>query len=780
MRKRFSPASVLAIVLGVVVFWLSYAANRVNDSYVVGDLCELAGTLLILGGACYIVRYVATSAYTQGLFYFGTLLEVWVRSLDFAEEVFSGETIRLFDKAWPWQHHFFNVPESMALTCILLSMLMLAYELNRLRNHAIEEHHRYKALHQASLFLARVADMANQAVFGCDHKGVILTWNKGAQRLFGYEPADAVGKHIEDLFAFRPWQECGTIHEYIARHGDLKNIATALRTKNHDRVLGEASFSQVTDSRGMPAGISVVVQEVEERTRTLHELIASRNLLSRALQEVDVGLFVIARDLSVLEYNARVAIITGLSLDQIKETDLEYLQRVLLRDEVPFADRLTHHVLVLGEQVEFHNLRIYRSDDEVNVCNVAISPVFGDDGEIVAAAGVVVDITEREQLQARLFEAQKMESIGRLARGIAHDFNNLLAAVMGYAGVARMEVEPDTALSRHMAAIEESAQRAADLTHQLLAFARGGEPARKAVDLNAVIDENVSLLSSSIGQDIKVTFERSTQLDAVFGEPVQLQQILMNLCINARDAVQTGGMIKVATYMRELDLDAARERNLKKPGRYVCLSVEDNGCGMTPDVRQKIFDPFFSTKQPGKAYGLGMSVVYGIVQSHEGAIELDTEPGQGTRICIYLPSIGRTETPADSGEVTGQAAGGGNETILIVDDEDVVRSFIKEALEERGYRVLEAATGEEALLLYQSHQGDIRLIVLDIIMPGMGGIAALAELGRIDPDIRCLIASGYGVDNLDEDILQSKNVRFLSKPFKLGALTENVRSLLDG
>jgi CheY-like chemotaxis protein len=378
-----------------------------------------------------------------------------------------------------------------------------------------------------------------------------------------------------------------------------------------------------------------------------------------------------------------------------------------------------------------------------------------------------------------LLEAQKMEGIGRLAGGVAHDFNNILSGILGYASLMSTKLEPGSEFRRYVHVIEESASRAAELTKQLLAFAREEGASRMQVDLNRIVDESLKLVSAGLDPNIQLDFHPGEGVNPVHADPGQLQQLVTNLCINSRDALAGTGAISVRTSNAEIDEAAARRLNLEATGPYVQLTVSDDGCGMPPEVTQRMFEPFFSTKQDGQAYGLGLSVVYGIVSRQKGAIHVESEHKQGTEIHIYIPAA--SDASAATGKIEAPSAepAQGSETILVVDDEELVRAVVGDILKTAGYTVLEASTGEEAIDLYQRRQGAIGLIVLDLIMPGMGGIRALEELRKIDPEVRCILNSGHTAQTIDTRELTGKHVRFMPKPFQAGVLTTAVRDVLD-
>jgi CheY-like chemotaxis protein len=293
-----------------------------------------------------------------------------------------------------------------------------------------------------------------------------------------------------------------------------------------------------------------------------------------------------------------------------------------------------------------------------------------------------------------------------------------------------------------------------------------------------LITETLKLTARTLGPNVNVRTTLASDLDTVRADRSQMSQVLMNLLLNARDAVSGNGEIWVSTANVTVNAAMRNRLQIAAADRSVRISVEDNGCGIPPDVAQRMFEPFFSTKKQGQAYGLGLSVVYGIVRSHGGGIHVESEVGKGTRIHVYLPAV-ETGAPAETPGRAQNGRAGKSETVLVVDDEKLLRAMLQDILETSGYRVLEAGTGEEALEIYNNHKDEIGVIILDIIMPGMGGARALERLKQINPDLRCIVSSGYGVETLDDGLLNGKHIRFVGKPYKSSSVVSTVREMLE-
>ena len=431
--------------------------------------------------------------------------------------------------------------------------------------------------------------------------------------------------------------------------------------------------------------------------------------------------------------------------------------------------------LIHGLQAEY---RVVRPDGSIRQIRDRGFPVTTDDGQLTRIVGIAEDLTDRRALEQQLVGSQKLEGMGRLAGGVAHDFNNLLTAILGYSEAIVSESDPGNPLHEDALEIQRAGEKAAALTRQLLAFSRRQALKMTVVDLNDVVRDVDQLLARLIGEHITVDTRLEPVLDAVTADSTQLEQILINLAVNARDAMPDGGRLTIATAMADRD-SAALEGFVMPAGRYTTLRVSDTGTGMDPQTRAQIFEPFFTTKGPGQGSGLGLATVYGTVKQLGGYIEVASTVGQGTTFTISLPATDQAVTTGEAPTAEAAAPARG-ETILLVEDDDAVRAYARQALRRAGYAVLEAAAPDEALRIADERAGRIDGVLTDVIMPGMNGKQMVTRLMDTRPGLRVLYMSGYsGTTYFDPSIVDPARERLVEKPFSRDGLLQALREVLD-
>ncbi len=434
--------------------------------------------------------------------------------------------------------------------------------------------------------------------------------------------------------------------------------------------------------------------------------------------------------------------------------------------------------ILSGEKVPDSVEYRMKTKDGTEIWKLVNAKFIYEDGRPVRSQVVAHDITERKRLEEQLLQSQKMEAVGRLAGGIAHDFNNLLTIIKGCSELTLMELKGEGPLKGKIEEIQRAADRASALTRQLLAFSRRQVMEMKVIDLNTLLRDLNKMLRRVIGEDIELVTIFSEDLGRVKVDPGQIEQMILNLAVNARDAMPSGGRLTLMTVNAELDEEYVQGHVGATPGRYVMLSVRDTGVGMRSEVREQIFEPFFTTKERGKGTGLGLSTVYGIVSQSGGHIWVYSEPGQGTSFKIYLP---RVEEPLEEGRKSAFAEElpRGNETVLVVEDEEQVRKLAVAILQRQGYRVLESSQGREAFLVCEQHEGPLHLMLADVVMPVMSGPELAKRLEPLHPEMRVLYMSGYPDDAIVHQGVLEEGVNYIQKPFTVGGLMKKVREVLD-
>jgi signal transduction histidine kinase len=418
-------------------------------------------------------------------------------------------------------------------------------------------------------------------------------------------------------------------------------------------------------------------------------------------------------------------------------------------------------------------------DSENNPSYVEIKsyPLKDAWGNTISAIEIINNVTEKKKLEEQLRHSQKMEAVGQLAGGIAHDFNNILTAIIGYGSLMKMKMDEGDPMRFNLQQILDTSERAASLTRGLLTFSRKQAINLRPVSLNVSIKNVEKLLRRLIGEDIDLQFSLSPEDQIIMADSGQIEQILMNLATNARDAMHKGGRLTISTEHIVFDQEFIRMHGEGKVGMYALISVKDTGSGMDEKTKERIFEPFFTTKDAGKSTGLGLSIVYGIVKRHNGYIICDSEAGKGTTFKIYLPMIKSEIAKAEA--AAPLAVPGGAETILIAEDDAAVRTLMKEMLARFGYAVIEAIDGEDAITRFMENRDKVRLLILDVIMPIKNGKEVFEEIRKIRPDVKVIFASGYMPDILHKKGIPEENQNFIAKPLTPTELLRKVRETLD-
>ncbi|GAB4111739.1 MAG: hypothetical protein Fur005_06720 [Roseiflexaceae bacterium] len=619
-------------------------------------------------------------------------------------------------------------------------------------------------------------DYVNDAIIVTDLNFTILRWNRGAERLYGWSSAQAIGRRIADIIDVVRYLEEQTNHEAeekLIEAGLWRGVVIQPRA-DRSYCYVESAVRTITDTNGIAIGYITINRDVTERYELLErehqafaEAAAMLALLNTLLETAPIGIGVLDRELRYQHINDALAAINGLPahahigrqitdvLPQAGEWISAYLSRVRDTGEPIIDMEIQFPSMVVGQSTEHWSMTCYPIRQYETIIGVAV---------------ILVDVTHRRQLEEELLQAQKLESVGRLTGGIAHDFNNILTAIAGYTSLVQADLEQHAIASEDVREVLLAVERATALNRQLLSFVRRQTISPRLIDLNTLVVQLKSLLRRLIGEHIDLIIETAETPVTIEADPNQIEQILLNLALNARDAMPNGGQITIT-------IKKIRET-------HAILTVSDTGIGMDRETSTRAFEPFFTTKALDQGSGLGLSTCATIVRQYGGRIELDSTPGHGTSVTVRLPAVQGVLQPSLPA-ASKHAMPRGNETILVVEDDESVRRVTLRLLRAQGYHVLEAATPAEALKLaeiYTERHG-IDLLVADLVLPEMLGYRLTDRLTALFPNLRVLIMSGY-----PDEILASQTSKplsgklspgFIAKPFQLFELANKVREILD-
>ncbi len=630
---------------------------------------------------------------------------------------------------------------------------------------------------------------AADAITVMDNQGRIAYWNPAAERMFGYLPQEAIGKELHSVLAPRRYHEAfkkGFENFRETGQGPAINaILEFIATRNDGTEFPIEVSTSAIKLKGQWHAVGII-RDITERKRAEEALRESQQLLKKTFVSLHDAVFIIdAETVKIMDCNPAASEMFGYAREEMVGQPTLFLHV----DSKALQEFRTYMYASVEEKgfLYLPEFRMKRKDGEFFSTEHSVIPLEDDQGKRIGWVSVVRDITERKraekkmaELQEQLRHSQRMEAVGRLGGGIAHDFNNLLTIIKGYAQLSLLDLKESDPLCGNIQEIQKAAQRATDLTRQLLAFSRRQILDLKVLDLNSLLKDLNKMLRRIIGEDVELVTLLPVDLGRVKIDPGQIEQVIFNLAVNARDAMPFGGKLLIETTNVELDKEYANAHIGVVPGCYVKLSVSDTGIGMSQEVREKVFEPFFTTKDKGKGTGLGLSTVYGIVKQSGGNIWVYSEPGHGTTFKIYLPRVEEELDTIHGRDETDDSLPRGNETVLLAEDEQEVRLLAHRLLSQQGYRVLEATNGEEALRVAQDYAGEkIHLLLTDVVMPQMGGKELADQLKILRPDVKVLYVSGYTDNAIVHQGVLDPGTHFLQKPFSPKTLSDKVREVLD-
>ena len=637
-------------------------------------------------------------------------------------------------------------------------------QIHRMRNRLAEREELFRLISENAADMIAVVDMEGRRIFNSD----------AYQKILGYSPEELKNSSSLDQIHPEDRDRVKAAAAEARRTGIGKNLEYRIRHKDGTWRVLESTSSVIDDANGVPEKFVIVNRDITERKRASEALRLSEVSFRSVIENAPYGIY-------RANASGRLLLVNPALQRTLGYASQEELLKVNLATDV-HSDPLEHQKLndLFAHQKEFTDVEVeWKRRDGTPIKARCTGWLVKDAGEAASYFEVFAeDVTEKWLLERQLRMAQKMEAVGRLSGGIAHDFNNLLGVIIGYSQVLKRTLPPGTVFLEHAEEIEKAGQRAAALTRQLLAFSRQQVLAPAVLDLNSLIVEMEKLLPRLIGEDIEVVMALDPGIGRVKADHGQIEQVVMNLAVNARDAMPQGGKIVIATTNATLDESYTRHHPGSKIGDYVMLSVFDTGTGIDSETLVHIFEPFFTTKERGKGTGLGLATVYGVVKQSGGYVWVKSVIEKGTSFEIYLPRIEEPITVIDP-VITPVETFQGAETILLVEDADALRKLTYMLLEQHGYRVLTAANGAEALLMAQQKPERINLLLTDVIMPGLNGRALAERLATIQPELKVLYMSGYTDDAIVNHGVLESGTFLLHKPFSEESLIRKVREVLD-
>jgi PAS domain S-box-containing protein len=626
------------------------------------------------------------------------------------------------------------------------------------------------ALKKERDFIAAVLNTVGAMVLVLDRTGKIIRFNRTCETVCGYSFEEVRDRHVWDFLV--PPEEVEGVKKVFS------SLTAGMFPNKHEnywiakdgtRKLISWSNTALLDAGGaieyvIPTGI-----DITEHRKAENALKEEKKFSDTIIDSLPGMFYICDQEGRLLRWNNNEKAVTGYSVEELSRMNV----LELFREDRALIANILQEVLDKGRASAEARITT-KSGSFLPFLLTGFRMTTNEKQYIV---GVGIDISERRKLEEQLRQSQKMESIGTLAGGIAHDFNNILTAVIGYGSLLQLKMRRDDPLMHNVGQILASANRAASLTQSLLAYSRKQLLNPRVVDLNAIIRKVEQLLAHLIGEDVEMKTMLAEKQIFVLADPGQIEQVLMNLAANARDAMPDGGKLYIETELTEMDEEGVRTHDVQKPGLYALIAVTDSGMGMDEKTRERIFEPFFTTKEVGKGTGLGLAMVYGIIKQHEGSVHVYSEEGRGTTFKIYLPVVPATTEDACGVELS--PIKGGAETLLVAEDDEAVRTLTSSMLEQFGYTVIQAEDGEDAVNKFMANRDKVRLLLLDVIMPKKNGKEVYDKIRIFDPAVKALFLSGYNAEVIHQKGLLDKGLHFILKPVPMNDLLRKVRSILD-
>lgn len=628
-------------------------------------------------------------------------------------------------------------------------------------------------------------------VITTDASGNIEFMNPVAETLTGWKLSEAAGRSLEEVFRIINEESRETVENpvnRVLREGVVVGLAnhTLLISKDGTERPIADSGAPIRVEQGAMTGVVLVFRDQSEERATQKQLQEREEFITTVLDHLPIGIAVnsVAPTVEFTYMNDNFPKIYQTTREALRSPD-QFWEAVY--EDPAYREEIKRRVIEDCEsgdpaRMEWREIPITRGGERI-ACVIARNVPVPGESFMISMVWDISDVKqqteEKEKLQEQLMQSQKMEAVGRLAGGVAHDYNNMLTAILGHAELAQNGLSADDPILEHIGHILDAAQRSAELTRQLLAFARKQTIAPKEIDLNEMISSMLNMLGRLIGEDIGLQWKPTADLWPVNMDPAQVDQILVNLIVNARDAITGVGKIIIETGTVVFDEEYCQAHHGFHPGEFVLLAVSDNGCGMNAETIANIFEPFFTTKPLGQGTGLGLATVYGIVKQNNGFINVYSEPGQGTTVKIYLPRAEEGSGLLEHVDRAPREIFGGTETVLLVEDEAILLQLTQRLLEQLGYHVLSADRPAKALEIAREYEAEIQVLITDVVMPEMSGRDLWSELVKIRPSLKCLFVSGYTANVIAHQNILDEGVHFLQKPFTRQSLADKVREVLE-
>jgi PAS domain S-box-containing protein len=637
---------------------------------------------------------------------------------------------------------------------------------------------------EKSRLLAAIVESSQDAIIGKTLDGIITSWNFGAEAIYGYTASEMVGRSISLLIPPGNDEEMQKILDEIRSGNYVENYEALRRKKNGQDIQISLNVSPIRDSKGNVVAASTIGRDISNLKKMETNLLAAAELAKLGYWEYDVdsGNFTFSDQYFRLIHGSSTAKQGGniMSAEEFAKKLVYPADSFLVAEALQKAIKSPDPNFSITQEA-----RVYRDNGDLANVTVMIKLLKDQSGRTYKIYGANQDITERKRaeetkrdLEAQLHQAQKLESVGTLASGIAHDFNNILGIILGHSSLLERLREDSNMHSESVAAIMKATQRGASLVKQLMLFARKAEPLLESVKINNIIGELTKLMQETFPKTIAISTSLQQDLPTIVADAGQIHQVLLNLFVNARDAMPSSGTLSIST--RTIDGKAVSSRFSRATARqYVQIEVTDTGIGMDEATRQRIFEPFFTTKAPGRGTGLGLSVVFGIVEHHNGFIDVRSIPGKGTSFTVYLPIAERAPEIGQRVRKSIEEIPGGTETILVIEDEEMLRSLAKGILVSKGYKVLIAEDGMQGVEMYQSHQKEIAVVLSDVGLPLLSGPDVFRKIREINPEAKVILASGFFDPETKSEMFKAGLKNFIQKPYMHDEVLQKIREVID-